>query len=211
MTRETKRVESGQRMMLALCAILGLSACEPLNTSPPTESSAPKTLTLASNLECPDAFSADADHEPEPPAPDTPRALGVSARSWSGSPLSYGWPIKDNLSGFAFTIAGIQYGGWKAPLTLEPGIGERVVSIDRPDDAVLMVVSSKDWGTNPALQEGNVGVHRSYSIKGCQGRRTQFPGMILVRGPDCVVIRVSDPVAGTSSTISVPMYGGVCN
>lgn len=204
-------MKSGQRMMLALCAMLGLSACEPLNTSPPTESSSPKTLTLASNLECPDAFSADADHEPEPPASDTPKALGVSSRSWIGSPAGYTWPIKDDLSGFAVTIAGIQYGGWKGPLTLEPGIGERVVSIEGPDDTGLMVVSSKDWGTNSALQEGNVVLHRSYSVKGCKGRRTVFPGMILVRGPACVVIRVSDPVAGSTSTISVPMYGGVCN
>ncbi|GAA3312388.1 hypothetical protein GCM10017710_14050 [Arthrobacter ramosus] len=202
-------MKSGQGMMLALSAMLGLSACEGSNTSPPTEAS-PKTLTLASNLDCPDAFSADADHEPEPPAPDTPRALGVSARSWSGSPPGYGWPIKDNLSGFAVTIAGIQYGGWKAPLTLEPGIGERVVSIEGPDDAALMVVSSKDWGTNPSLREGDVVLHRSYSVKGCQSRRTEFPGMILVRGPACVVIRVSDPVAGATSNVSVPMYGGAC-
>ncbi|MDQ0031197.1 hypothetical protein J2S89_003044 [Arthrobacter bambusae] len=166
---------------------------------------------MASNLECPDAFTTGADHQPEPPASDTPRALGVSAKSWSGSPPGYAWPITDNLSGFAFTIAGITYGGWKAPLTLEPGIGERIVSIDGPDDAVLMVVSSRDWGTNPAFQEGNLGVRRSYSVKGCQDHRTEFPGMILVRGPACVVVRVSDPVAGTTSTISVPMYGGVCN
>ncbi|MFK4297562.1 hypothetical protein ABH924_002713 [Arthrobacter sp. GAS37] len=203
-------MKSGQRMMLALCAIVGLSACEPLNTSPPTESSAPKTLTLASSLGCPDAFDADADHEPEPPGSDTPGALGVSSRSWIGSPAGYTWPIKDDLSGFAVTIAGVRYGGWKAPLTLEPGIGERAVSIEGPDDAVLMVVSSKDWGTNPSLREGNVILHRSYSIKGCQNRRTQFPGMILVLGPACVVIRVTDHVTGATSTVSVPMYGGVC-
>lgn len=208
--RETNRVKSGQGMMLALSAMLGLSACEPSNTSPPTEGSAPKTLTLASNLECRDAFGTDADRGPESSGSDTPQALGVSSRSWTGSPAGYAWPIKDNLGGFAVTIAGIQYGGWKAPLTLEPGIGERVVSIEGPDDAALMVVSSKDWGTNPALQEGNVVVHRSYSTKGCQGRRTQFPGMILVRGPACVVIRVSDPEAGATSTVSVPMYGGAC-
>jgi hypothetical protein len=124
--------------------------------------------------------------------------------------VSYAWPIQDNLSGFGVTIAGIHYGGWKAPLTLEPGIGERVVSIEGPDDAALMVVSSKDWGTNPALQEGDVVLHRSYSVKGCQGRRTEFPGMILVRGPACVVIRVSDPAAEATSTVSVPMYGGAC-
>ncbi len=204
-------MKSGQGMIVVLSVMLGLSACQPLNTSPPTEASSPKALTLASNLECPDAFSEDAGREPEPPGSGTPGAIGVSSRSWIGSPAGYVWPIKDGLSGFAVTIAGIQYGGWKAPLTLEPGIGERVVSIEGPDDAVLMVVSSKDWGTNPALQEGNVVVNRSYSIKGCQGRRTVFPGMILVRGQACVVIRVTDPVAGTTSTISVPMYGGVCN
>lgn len=204
-------MKSGQRMILALSAMLGLSACEPLNTAPPTEASSHRPLTLASNLGCPDAFSADTGYEPEPSGLDTPRALGVSAISWTGSPASYAWPIKDNLSGFAVTIAGIQYGGWKAPLTLEPGIGERVVTIEGPDDAVLLVVSSKDWGTNPALHEGNVVLHRSYSVKACQSRRAQFPGMILVRGPACAVIKVTDPVAGATSTVSVPMYGGVCN
>lgn len=203
-------MKSGQWMALAASVTLGLSACEPSGTSRRTEGFSPPALTLASSLECPDAFSADADREPEPPGSDTPSALGVASRSWIGSPAGYTWPIKDDLSGFAVTIAGVRYGGWKAPLTLEPGIGERAVSIEGPDDAVLMVVSSKDWGTKPALREGNMVVHRSYSIKGCQNRRTEFPGMILVLGPACVVIRVTDRVTGATSTVSVPMYGGVC-
>ncbi|MCU1553417.1 MAG: hypothetical protein JWM13_903, partial [Arthrobacter sp.] len=49
-----------------------------------------------------------------------------------------------------------------------------------------------------------------YTIDACDGRLTQFPGMILVRRPSCVVIAVTNHATGKSTTVSVPMYGANC-
>jgi hypothetical protein len=146
-----------------------------------------------------------------PLSPLPPAAEGVSSMAWQGSPSSYSWPIRDEASGYPYTAnGGLDYGAWKSPLSVDAGLGERIISIDAPSDAALVIASATDWESNQALRGGQLKLPDFYPVTACEDRITQFPGMTLVRGPACVVIRVTDPATTKSSTASVPMYGGVC-
>jgi hypothetical protein len=143
--------------------------------------------------------------------PEAPKAYGVSSLAWLGSPPNYSWPIS-GTDGYPYAAnGGKKYGAWKTPITVEAGTGDRVITIDSPADAALIVASEKDWESNQALREGRLDLPNSYTVTACTDRTTQFPGMTLVRGPACVVIRVTDPATGKSSTVSVPMYGASCS
>lgn len=189
-----------------LLAAAGCSAAQPN----PAESAVPPTASdqrLESTLRCQDAWSGSVASTPE-----APKAFGVSSVAWLGSPPNYSWPIADTTDGYAYTAnGGKNYGAWKTPITVEAGMGERVISIDSPADAAIIVASAKDWESNQALRQGQLELPNSYTVTACTDHITQFPGMTLVRGPACVVIRVTDPATGKSSTVSVPMYGASCS
>lgn len=132
--------------------------------------------------------------------------------AWQGSPSSYSWPIRDEANGYPSANGGLDYGAWKSPIFVDAGLGERIISIDAPSDAALVIASSTDWESNQAgSRGGQLMLPDSYAVTACEDRITQFPGMTLVRGPACVVIRVTDPATTKSSTASVPMYGGICH
>jgi hypothetical protein len=189
-----------------LLATAGCSTAQPNSaesTVPPTASD----QRLESTLRCQDAWSGNVASIPE-----APKAFGVSSVAWLGSPPNYSWPIADTTDGYAYTAnGGKNYGAWKNPITVEAGMGERVISIDSPADAAIIVASAKDWESNQALRQGQLELPNSYTVTACTDHITQFPGMTLVRGPTCLVIRVTDPAIGKSSTVSVPMYGASCS
>lgn len=142
-------------------------------------------------------------------SPDAPAAEGISSLSWLGSPPNYSWPITDEMNGQAYTLAdGSPRGAWKAPITVASGQAQQTISITSPSDAKLVLASAADWENNEALREGKVILPQSYTISACEDRAAQFPGMILVSGPACVVIQVSH--AASTSSVSVPMYGAKC-
>jgi hypothetical protein len=123
-----------------------------------------------------------------------------SSKLFAADSRHHGW--------YAYTAnGGKNYGAWKTPIRVDAGTGERVISIDSPTDAAIIVTSAKDWESNHALREGQLELPDSYTVMACADRTTQFLGMTLVRGPACVVIRVTDPATGKSSTASIPMYG----
>jgi hypothetical protein len=80
----------------------------------------------------------------------------------------------------------------------------------QPAGAEIAVAAATERESNQALREGQIRLPGSYAIDACDSRLTQFPGMILVRRPSCVVIAVTNPATGKSSTASVPMYGANC-
>jgi hypothetical protein len=110
-----------------LLAAAGCSAAQPN----PAESAVPPTASdqrLESTLRCQDAWSGSVASTPE-----APKAFGVSSVAWLGSPPNYSWPIADTTDGYAYTAnGGKNYGAWKTPITVEAGMGERVISIDSP-------------------------------------------------------------------------------
>jgi len=146
------------------------------------------------------------------PAPEAPTAEGVSSLAWEGSPANYSWPIRDEMNGYSYTgSGGMKYGAWKTPITVAAGSGERTIAIDTPADASLIVASAAEWETSEAVRQGDLDLPDSYTISACEDRPTQFPGMTLVQGPACVVIRVTETATDKFSTVSVPMYGGTCS
>jgi hypothetical protein len=191
-----------------LAAIFAMAACtvpkEISHEPSPSHTAAEQSLT--SKLGCQDAWSGRADS-----VPGAPKASGVSSLAWVGSPPNYTWPITDSTNGYPYTAnGGTKYGAWKTPISIEQGTGARVISIESPSDAAVIVASAQDWESNQALRDGEIELPESYTVTACADRPTQFPGMTLVRGPACVVIRVADPATGTSSTAAMPMYGATC-
>lgn len=192
----------------ALGAALALTSCtaaQPVQPAPKPSTSSPAPQ-LSSTLNCQDAWEGST-----VPVPDAPTAEGVSSLSWTGSPSSYSWPIRGEMNGYPYTgNDGRKYGGWKSPISVEAGSGERLITVDSPSHAALIVASAAEWESGEALHEGQRGLPTSYIVTACDDRAAQFPGMTLVQGPACVVIRVTDRATAKSSTVSVPMYGGTC-
>lgn len=188
--------------LVVLVTVIGCTTTQP--TPAPGTSSRP--LQLVSKLNCEDAWEGS-----PAPSPEAPAAEGVSSLSWAGSPANYSWPVRDEMNGYAYTgNGGKKYGAWKTPITVAAGSGERTITIDAPSDAALIVASAKAWGTSEASHQGDLGLPTSYTVTACEDRPTQFPGMTLVQGPACVVIRVFETATAKSSTVSVPMYGATC-
>jgi hypothetical protein len=195
-------------LVAVLAVLLATAACTvPNKLAPAPESSNTSTEPgLGSNLGCQDAWSGNATT-----SPDAPKVSGVSSLAWLGSPPNYKWPITDSTDGYPYTAnGGTNYGAWKSPISIDQGTGGRVLTIDSPSDAAIIVASATKWESSQALRDGKLQLPDSYTVTACTDRPTQFPGMTLVRGPACVVIRVTDPATGSSSTISVPMYGATC-
>ncbi len=193
---------------LALGLLLATAGCSAIEQNPaePMPHTAPEQR-LGSTLRCQDAWTGNMAG-----IPDAPKAYGVSSLAWLGSPPNYSWPIAGATDGYAYTANdGKNYGAWKTPISVDAGTGERVISIDSPADAAIIVASAKDWESSQALREGRLELPVSYTVTACTDRPTQFPGMTLVQGPACVVIRVTDPATGKSSAVSVPMYGASCS
>lgn len=189
-----------------LVVLAVVTACTPTQPDPVLGTASPR-LHLSSNLTCQDAWQGS-----PPPAPEAPTAEGVSSLAWKGSPASYSWPIRDEMTGYSYTDGGgTKYGAWKTPITVAAGSGERTITIDNPADASLIVSSATEWETSEELRQGDFDLPSSYTLSACEDRPTQFPGMTLVQGPACVVIKVTTTATGKSSTVSVPMYGGTCS
>jgi len=192
------------RLVLATIMLLAMSGC----TSPPPrpkESERPSTASLRSELRCEDAWEGN-----PTAAPGAPTAEGISSLAWLGSPPNYSWPIDNETKGQAYrALDGSPLGAWKAPITVAAGSGELDISVISPADAQIVVAAGTEWESNQALRQGQLKLPGSYTIHACDSRLSQFPGMILVRKPSCVVIKVTNP-AGKSSTVSVPMYGAKC-
>jgi hypothetical protein len=189
----------------ALVVLVAVTGCTTTQPTPAPDKSSPP-LQLASKLNCEDAWEGS-----PPPAPEAPAAEGVSSLSWAGSPANYSWPIRDEMNGYSYTgNRGKKYGAWKTPITVAAGSGERTFTIDTPSDASLIVASATEWETGEAVRQGDLDLPSSYTVTACEDRPTQFPGMTLVQGPSCVVIRVTETATAKSSTVSVPMYGGNC-
>jgi hypothetical protein len=189
----------------ALVVLVALNGCTTTQPAPAPDKPNPR-LQLAPNLTCEDAWEGSA-----PPAPEAPAAEGVSSLSWAGSPANYSWPVRDDMNGYPYTgNGGKKYGAWKTPITVEAGSGERTITIDAPSDASLIVAPASEWETSEAVRHGDPDIPSSYTITACEDRPAQFPGMTLVQGPACVVIRVTEKATAKSSTVSVPMYGGTC-
>ncbi len=189
----------------ALVVLVAVNGCSTTQPDPAPETSHPR-LQLASNLTCEDAWRGS-----PPPAPEAPAAQGISSLSWAGSPAYYSWPVRDEMNGYPFTgNGGKKYGAWKTPITVAAGSGERTITIDAPSDASLIIASASDWETSEAVLHGDPDIPTSYTVTPCGERPAQFPGLTLVQGPACVVIRVTEQATATSSTVSVPMYGGAC-
>lgn len=188
--------------MVAVFALTSCTAVQPA-PSPSKHSLGPQ---LATNLNCQDAWSGNTVSDAE-----APHAQGVSSLAWTGSPAGYSWPIRDDMHGYPYTGKGGQaYGGWKTPVTIDAGSGERTISVESPSNAALIIASAAEWESGDALREGRPGLPTSDTVTGCTDRASSFPGMTLVQGPACVVIRVTDTATAKSSTVSVPMYGGHC-
>lgn len=193
------------KQLAVLIAVFALASCAAVQPAPSmsTSSLGPQ---LATNLNCQDAWSGNTVSDV-----DAPRAEGVSSLAWAGSPAGYSWPIRDDMHGYPYTgNGGQEYGGWKTPITMDAGSGERTISIESPSHAALIIASAAEWETGDALREGQLGLPTSYTVTGCADRASSFPGITLVQGPACVVIRVTDTATAKSSTVSVPMYGGHC-
>ena len=194
------------RVALATIMLLAISGCTPHVPSSKEHSEQPSPASLRSELRCEDAWEGNPTS-----APDAPTAEGVSSLAWQGSPPNYSWPIKNETNGQAYkALDGSTRGAWKAPITVDAGLGKRVVSVISPADAEIVVAAATEWESNQALREGRIRLPSSYTINACESRLTQFPGMILVGGPSCVVIKVTNQATGKSSTVSVPMYGANC-
>ncbi len=194
-----------RKQTVVLIAAMALTSCTPAPPVP-KESTSDLAPQLAASLNCADAWEGTA-----LPAPEAPTAEGVSSLSWTGSPSSYSWPIRDQMNGYPYTgNEGKEYGAWKTPISVEAGSGEQVITVESPPDAALIVASAAKWESGEALREGQLGLPDSYTVRACDDRAAQFPGMTLVQGPTCVVIRVTDRTTAESSTVSVPMYGGKC-
>lgn len=199
-------MRSRQITAAAVLAVLAaVNGCATTQPAPDRDTSHPR-LQLASKLTCEDAW------EGSPlPAPEAPAAEGVSSLSWAGSPANYSWPIRDEMNGYPYTgNGGRTYGAWKTPITVAAGSGDRTITIDSPSDASLIIASASEWESSEAARHGDPDVPSSYTVTACVDRPAQFPGMTLVQGPACVVIRVTETTTSKSSTVSVPMYGGVC-
>lgn len=190
----------------ALVVLVAANGCTTKQPVPARDTPQPR-LQLASKLTCDDAW------EGSPlPAPEAPAAEGISSLSWAGSPANYSWPIRDETNGYPYTgDGGRKYGAWKTPITVAAGSGEQTITIDAPSDASLIVASASEWETSEAVRQGGLALPTSYTVTACEDRPSQFPGMTLVQGPACVVIRVTQTATAKSSTVSVPMYGGVCH
>ncbi|MDQ0104382.1 hypothetical protein J2T10_004056 [Paenarthrobacter nicotinovorans] len=189
-----------------LAVLVAATSCAPTQPDPASDTPSPQ-LRLSSTLTCGDAWAGS-----PPPAPRAPTAEGVSSLAWEGSPASYSWPIQDEMNGYSYTgTGGTKYGAWKTPITVAAGAGKRTITIDTPTDALLIVASATEWETSEALRQGDLDLPSSYTVSACEDRPTQFPGMTLVQGPACVVIRVTEAATGRFSTVSVPMYGGNCS
>lgn len=189
-----------------LAVLVGATGCTPTQSDPVPDTASPR-LHLSSTLTCGDAWEGS-----PPPAPEAPTAEGVSSLAWEGSPTNYSWPIRDEMNGYSYTSGGgTEFGAWKTPITVAAGSGERTITIDTPADASLIVASATEWETGEALRQEDLDLPSSYTVIACQDRPTQFPGMTLVQGPACVVIRVTQTATGKFSTVSVPMYGGTCS
>ncbi|AOY74342.1 hypothetical protein ARZXY2_4843 (plasmid) [Arthrobacter sp. ZXY-2] len=189
-----------------LAVLVAATGCTPTQREQAPGIASPQPL-LSSRLTCEDAWEGG-----PPPAPEAPSAEGVSSLAWAGSPANYSWPIRNEMNGYPYTGGrGTKYGAWKTPITVAAGSGERIITIDSPSDASLIIASATEWETSEALREGELDLPDSYTVSACKDRPTQFPGMTLVQGPACVVIRVTENATGKFSTVSVPMYGGTCS
>lgn len=133
----------------ALVAAMAVTSCTTVQPGPEPNTSSP-TPQLSSTLHCQDAWEGSPLSVPEAPA-----AQGVSSLSWTGSPPSYTWPIRDEMNGYPYTAnGGRKYGAWKTPISMEAGSGERVVTIDAPSDAALIIASATEWESSEALRDG---------------------------------------------------------
>ena len=189
-----------------LAALVAANGCTPKQLDPVRDTASPR-LHLSSTLNCGDAWEGS-----PPPAPEAPTAEGVSSLAWEGSPTSHSWPIRDEVNGYSYADGGgTKFGAWKTPITVAAGSGERTITIDAPADASLIVSSATEWETSEALRQEDLDLPSSYTVSAYQDRPTQFPGMTLIRGPACVVIRATETATGKFSTVSVPMYGGTCS
>jgi len=166
--------------------------------------SASPSIQLPASLRCDDSMGLG---ESTQPSPDT--ALGVHSLAWKGSPGYYRFPVSSS-SGYPFQFRGAVYGGWKAPVTLSAGVVERSIELVAPSDALLIVAPFRMWGTSKDLAEGNITMPSAYTLHGCADYAATFASLLLVRGPSCIVLRVSDPKTGASEEFRVPMYGRSC-
>jgi hypothetical protein len=195
------------RLALLAIMLLAINGCSSPAPGSKEQSDRPNATSLRSELRCEDAWEGNPTSDPEAPS-----AEGISSLAWQGSPPNYSWPIENEAKGQAYkALDGSTLGAWKAPTTVAAGLGKRVISIVSPADAEIVIASATEWESNQALHDGQITPPSSYTINGCDSRITQFPGLILVRGPACVVIKVTNPATGKSSTVSVPMYGGNCS
>ena len=189
-----------------LAVLVAAAGCTPTQPGSASDTASPRP-SLSSTLTCGDAWEGGS-----PAAPEAPTAADVSSNAWEGSPANYSWPIRDEMNGYSYTDkGGTRYGAWKTPITVAAGSGQRTIAIDTPADASLVVASATEWETSEALRQGDLDLPDSYTVSACEDRPTQFPGMTLVQGPACVVIRVTNDATAKSSTVSMPMYGGSCS
>lgn len=194
------------RLALLAIVLLTINGCSSPTPGPSEPPGDPVAASLPSELDCEDAWVGNPTYDPAAPG-----AEGISSLAWQGSPLSYSWPIDNETKGQAYrALDGSTRGAWKAPITVNAGLGKRTIEVVSPSNADLVIAAASEWESNQALREGRIQLPHFYTINSCPESVTQFPGMLLVQGPACVVIKVTDPATGRSSTVSVPMYGGKC-
>jgi len=132
-------------------------------------------------------------------------AGGLSSVAWAGTPPNFTAQGQGQRT-TATSSAGIRYLTWKVPTSVEAGPAQ-TLRVIAPASARLFYAPASVWGGNLNDQETADRARTSYTFSGCDGRVTQFPGMILVTAPACVVLRVEGDGA---KTVEVPMYGKTC-
>ena len=210
---------------LIIVVAFGLTGCVAHPTATPT-SQTPTAATVEgrststpvpTTLTCEDAFPGggsvpDArNSSPTPVRSRPPHAAGLSSEGWAGSPSSFHFPVDSASAGIAFTGAdGTTYGGWKAPITIGPKTAARRVELLSPPNAALVVASAQRWASGGALAGFTARTTGPYTLSSCLDRPATFPSEILVAGPACVDLRVTNAATGESGDVHVPMYGGTC-
>ncbi|GAA1412688.1 hypothetical protein AUR04nite_09730 [Glutamicibacter uratoxydans] len=198
-------------MMLALASCSstadpqGVAEDGATKRSPDTSASAATAsdgpLKLPSTLSCEQSMGGTVTMSEE-------ASFGIESVSWSGSPDTYHFTVTD-LTGYPVLVGGVEYGGWKAPITLAADAGTRIIEVLSPSDAALLISPMKYWGTSEQLKRGEIVLPERYELRSCSTAAT-YPSMVLVREASCVVLRVTDPARQASKDFNVPMYGGKC-
>lgn len=102
------------------------------------------------------------------------------------------------------------YGGWKAPITIDPGGLTRTIEVISPSSAKILIAPTRLWGVDENLKSGNIVLPPRYTLHGCSQAAATFPSMLLVKEPGSVILSITDPESGAEQRIGVPMYGGRC-